>query len=243
MTESSFLNYGLLVGLGLLPSIIWLIYFYRRDCHPEPKSLIGRVFLMGIIISPIAVFLQLAFNNISSLYFFQANTAGFFLWAALVEEIVKFVAVWSVAIKHPSFDEPVDAMIYMITAGLGFAAIENILVLFKTIPDGINVTLGVLALRFTGATLLHALSSAVTGYFLALAWFSVRPRRKFIFGGIVFATFFHFVFNIFLATTENQTAGLAMATGLLVGLSLLVSILFQRSRDRSQNISEEIRLA
>lgn len=226
--------------MGLLPSIIWLVYFYRRDCHPEPKSLIGRVFLMGIITSPIAVFLQLSFNHVFSSL--QSNSASFFLWAAFIEELVKFLAVWAIAIKHPSFDEPIDAMIYMITAGLGFAAIENILVLFKTIPDGIQVTLSVLALRFTGATLLHALSSAVMGYCLALAWFSPRHRQKFIFGGIVFSTFFHFAFNIFLASADNQTAGLAMATGLLIGLALLVSILFQRSRDRGLSATEVVRL-
>jgi len=33
------LNSALLVTLGLLPSLLWLSYYLRKDCHPEPKTL------------------------------------------------------------------------------------------------------------------------------------------------------------------------------------------------------------
>ncbi len=163
-----------LVLLGLIPSFVWLAYFLRKDCHPEPKSLLAKTFLMGIIVSPLAILFQLGSLKLAdnlSLTFFVSNSPSFFLWAAFVEEFVKFYAVRLIVLSKPDFDEPIDAMIYMLVAGLGFAAIENILVLFRTIPDGTSAAVTVWALRSIGATLLHALSSSLVGYFLAMAWF------------------------------------------------------------------------
>lgn len=230
------LNAGLLVALGLIPSLVWMSFFYKRDCHPEPKYLITKTFLMGIILSPFAVLLQLAFTHLNqwvSIDYFVPNSSLFFLWAAFVEEFVKFYAVRIIALTDPNFDEPMDAIVYMMMAGLGFAAIENILVLFRTIPDGVNTALTIWGLRSLGATLLHALSSGLLGYFLALSWFSKEHQRKFIFVGLIISTLFHFSFNIYLANSVAQISGLALATGLLCVMSFLVYVLFDKIRDRT----------
>lgn len=227
---------GLLVALGLLPSLVWMFFFYRQDCHPEPKYLITKTFLMGIIISPIAVLLQMGFNQVGFLTPLNALIAQgslFFLWAAFVEEFVKYYAVRIIALTDPAFDEPVDAMIYMMMAGLGFAAIENILVLFRTVGDGVQATILVWTLRSVGATLLHALSSALVGYFLALSWFFRAHHKKLLIVGLLVATLFHFTFNIFLATADNQLRGLLLSVGLLCLMAFLVFILFDKIKKRS----------
>src|SRR3989338_9876816 len=126
----------ILIILGLTPSLVWLYFFARKDCHPEPKNLLAQTFLMGIIISPIAILLQFSFAQFTSTITgispaVTQNTSYFFFWAAVVEEVIKFYAVRMLIMRSPEFDEPVDAMIYMITAGLGFAAMENILVMFR----------------------------------------------------------------------------------------------------------------
>src|SRR3989338_7463377 len=123
-----------LITLGLIPSLAWLYFYSRKDCHPEPKNLLAQTFLMGIIISPIAILLQFGFAQLASYItgIGQAttqNSSYFFIWAAAVEEVIKFYAVRMLILRNPEFDEPIDAMIYMITAGLGFAAMENILVM------------------------------------------------------------------------------------------------------------------
>ena len=226
----------LLVLLGLLPSLLWMLYFLRRDPHPEPRSMIAKTFLMGIIISPFAVLLQAGFTHLPDLfpgYPFLADSGLFFLWAAFVEESIKYYAVRIIALHDPAFDEPVDAMIYMMMAGLGFAAIENILVLFRTIPNGVETTLTIWALRSLGATLLHALSSGLLGYFLALSWFFRNHRKKLFLVGLGIATLFHFAFNTFLANTGDQAHGLLWATGLLCVMAFLISILFDKIKKRS----------
>ena len=140
-------------------------------------------------------------------------------------------------LRNPEFDEPVDAMIYMIAAGLGFAAIENILVLFRTIESGLSQTLSVWALRFVGSTLLHTLASAMVGYFLAMSWFFQDHRKKLIVIGLALATVFHFTFNLILATFtgdpgSSDPRGLIYSTILLLFMAFLVSILFDKIKER-----------
>lgn len=229
------LNSGLWVMMGLLPSLLWLTYYLRKDCHPEPKTMLAKTFLMGIIISPIAILLQLGFVQLGQIFstnIFSQNSSSFFMWAALVEEVIKYSAVALIVLRDPAFDEPVDAMVYMITAALGFAAIENILVMFRIIPDGTNAALSIWALRSTGATLLHALSSALLGYFLAMSWFFQDHRKKLVFIGIIIATLFHMTFNVFLSVFENRLTGLLYSTSLLIIMAFLISILFDKIRDR-----------
>lgn len=240
MLSHLILNSALLVVFGLLPSLIWLSFFLKKDCHPEPKYLISKTFLMGIIISPLAIFLQLILIKAG------LNTGiNFLLWAALIEELLKFYAIKFIVLNNPNFDEPVDAMIYMITAAMGFAAIENILFMFKVVPDAslmplmqidpdqLRSAFGILVLRFAGATILHALSSAIIGYFLAMSWFFQQHKSKLLIIGIIIATIFHFTFNVLLSTfSENPQLGIMFSTALLVIMSFLVYILFDKMRER-----------
>lgn len=223
------LFYALFVVLGILPSLIWLFFYLQQDCHPEPKHLLIKTFLMGIILSPLAVILQLLFT---SAFEVPARGVGFFLWAAFIEEVIKFLAVKFIVLRDTEFDEPVDAMIYMITAALGFAAMENILVMFRVVPDGLHATVGVWTLRFAGATLLHTLSSAILGYFLAMSWFFYHHKTKLIALGITMATIFHFTFNIFLSSVSNKISSLGYSTLLLVVMAFLVSVLFDKIKER-----------
>jgi len=154
------------------------------------------------------------------------------MWSAFVEELVKFYAIRIMVMDNPEFDEPIDAMIYMMAASLGFAAIENTLIVFQTTPDGLAVTINTLILRFIGATLLHALSGGLLGYFLAISWFFRHHKKKLIITGMIVATLFHFTFNIIIFTFEGQVTALLYTTSLLLGMAFLISILFDRLKDR-----------
>lgn len=123
-------------------------------------------------------------------------------------------------LNRSDFDEPIDAMIYMITAAVGFAAIENILVLFNVIPNGIEQTLSTWILRFTGATLLHVLASAIIGYFLAISWFWHNHRKKLLTLGIVVATLIHLGFN-FSILSGNYLGGNLLGL-MIIGIFVLV---------------------
>jgi len=233
---------ALLVFLGFLPSLIWLNFYFREDCHPEPKHLLTKVFLMGIIISPIAILFQILLVKCTGIALLQkvclhtglleSSSPEFFLWSAFVEEVVKFYAIKMTILNNPEFDEPIDAMIYMMAAALGFAAIENTLIVFQTHPDGVAITINTLLLRFAGATLLHALSSGLLGYFLAISWFFQHHRKKLFVIGLIMATIFHFTFNIIIYAFEGQIIALLYTTALLLGMAFLISVLFDRLKSR-----------
>lgn len=241
---SGFGSYLLLVLLGILPSLIWLWYWLHKDEHPEPKVLITKVLLLGLILSPLAIVFQLLFVNLLA-RIIGADAAtlsdgpAFYLWASFVEELVKYAAVFFIVLRSPEFDEPVDAMIYMLTAALGFAAMENILVINRVFGDGLTATAGIWGLRFAGATLLHALSSALMGYFIALAWYFFEYRKTLFAAGLGLATLFHWTFNLFISRSE-QTLSLLYSTLLLIAMAFLVSALFDKIKERHGQVTPTI---
>ncbi|PJE57574.1 MAG: hypothetical protein COU82_00965 [Candidatus Portnoybacteria bacterium CG10_big_fil_rev_8_21_14_0_10_38_18] len=221
--------------LACLPSIIWLAFYLRKDKHPEPNRLIIKIFLLGVLMVPLAgIFEQLFFEGTNVLPL--ANKLLFIIVGfALIEEILKYLVVRFGVLKNPEFDEPVDAMIYMIIAALGFAAAENIYLSAQIHPNEISLQniLQFITTRFLGATFLHALASAIAGYFLAASLLITSKIRKILVGGgILAATILHSVFNyiIILNSQEliNDPQRNLYLLILLGGMALMVSFMFKK---------------
>lgn len=131
---------------------------------------------------------------------------------ALIEELLKFGAAFLTTHRHPSFDEAIDVMIYMVVAGLGFATAENILFAIGEIREGLTAglvesnvidgTVETIILRFLGATLLHALASGLIGYYWARGIMQGRERH-FLGLGILVATILHASFNYLIIKYGN----------------------------------------
>lgn len=184
--------------LGLLPSIAWLIFYLSEDKNPEPKRTLFITFLAGGITTFIVLAGQMFINNIAIGAGIQEHSPLSFLILGGLEEIFKFLAVYLVVSKRPEFDEPVDAMIYMVTAALGFAAVENIAAAYtSSIPNILETT----TLRFFGATLLHTLSSGLIGYYWARSILAGNGKKILIFG-ILLGTSLHAVFNYLIIKYE-----------------------------------------
>ena len=207
---------------GLLPALLWLIFWQLEDrCEPEPKKLIIFCFLGGMIVVPFV----LPFQHFTQMYL--SGTTMLFLWAA-VEELFKFAAAWLIALRNKAVDEPIDAIIYMLTVALGFAALENTLFLLDPISNG-NTIAGLIAgnVRFIGATLLHTLASATIGIAFALAFYRSRKvRRMYLFFGLVFATVLHTLFN-YLLLEKGEGAVFAIFLGVWVGIAIVL-LFFER---------------
>ena len=109
--------------------------------------------------------------------------------------------------KSRFFDEPIDAMIYMITAALGFAMVENIAVALST--SNIQEAISAMTLRFVGATLLHVLTSGIIGYYWAKSLilknqFLVIGRWPLIIKGLILASLLHMIFNYLILVSKEQ---------------------------------------
>ncbi len=182
---------------GVLPALLWLTFWLMEDrCEPEPKKFILLTFVAGGLM----VFVALWLEQNAQLYF--TGTPLLLSWA-VIEEILKFGAAYLVALRLRVFDEPLDAVVYMVTVALGFSAFENMLFLLSPLSQG-DVLRSVITgdLRFIGATLLHTLSSATIGIALALAFYkSAGARRAAAAVGVILAIFLHTLFNFFILGT------------------------------------------
>jgi len=162
--------------------------------------MIVRAFIAGALVAFVAVGLQLLLRNI--LQSFQINEyhlVSFSLFG-FIEEALKFFAAYLVVRKSRFFDEPIDAMIYIITAALGFAMVENVAIMLSI--KVLSEAFGIITLRFVGATLLHALSSGLVGYYWAKGIILGRVPLL-LFKGIVFATLLHMVFNYLILISKE----------------------------------------
>ena len=183
--------------LGLLPSFAWLIFYLEEDPHPEPKPLIFETFLAGALITFIVLGFQTVFNDWAGGFGIAQYGLLSFLVLSAIEEIFKFGAARLVIDKHAKdFDEPVDAMIYLVVAALGFAAVENIAAAAKAQ----EIVFETATLRFIGATLLHTLSSGLFGYYWAKSILERNPAR--LFTGFALAILLHTVFNYLILRYE-----------------------------------------
>lgn len=244
----------LLILLGFLPSLIWLIFYLHEDVKPEPKRFVLLVFVTGMLSAFAAAITEINIgcfmvndcgqNNPEALGDLKNSaTAGAIIFAfigvALSEEIFKYLAVFFTVLRKKVFDEPIDAMIYMIVAALGFAAVENIFTVRLIASQGGNLSdiSAVLTLRFLGATFLHTLSSGIVGYALARAFFSKKSHFILLIPGLMIAMLIHGLYNTFISKTFNAELGSAdfnyffrSIILLLIGSAITLIILFQHLR-------------
>jgi len=193
---------------GLLPALIWLWFWLHEDKkHPEPRSILALTFTTGMAMIFFAIPLEKIFTNcVPPLFCIPLTQSWQFLAWAAVEEILKFLAVFLAALHTKAYDEPIDAVIYMICAALGFAALENTLFILKDpgmitlgTQTGALQTIFLTNLRFIGANLLHVIASSTIGAALALSFYKkVEEKIVWVLGGIFTAIILHTLFNLFI---------------------------------------------
>ncbi len=214
-------SYTILLALvsGLVPALFWLWFWVREDRRsPEPSRLILLTFLCGMFAVPLVVPIQKVAHE-----WFSGTTLMFIVWAA-VEELFKFGAAYVAVLTKKDVDEPIDVVIYMIAAALGFSALENALFVFNPLLDGdFAASLITGNLRFIGASLLHVVSSAAIGIFLAYSFYKPAARKKALLIGLLTATTLHTLFNL---SIMNASSGASVMTLYAVWLGIIVMMLF-----------------
>ncbi|MCD6283636.1 PrsW family intramembrane metalloprotease [bacterium] len=235
------MTYFLYIILGFLPSIVWLLFYLRKDSHPEPNSMVIRIFIWGMMISPLAIVLEFFLIWLINPYLsvseiltkIPTSVVGILLSTsvipAVVEEYLKYSVVKYKVLKNPEFDEPLDAMLYCIIAALGFAAVENLLILLKTPLMPIPNATAIILIRFLGATFLHGLSSGIVGYYLSQGLLFINKKNILITKGLIIAIIFHTAYNYFIVNIH--TLGKFSVIGisiLLISMAFIVSGFFKQ---------------
>lgn len=241
-TDWSFIFIALLGGVA--PAVVWLLFWLNEDKkRPEPRGVLLQAFLVGGLSVFVAFFLErpfldiigpltgttIDFNLVPATLWFVFTSAKLILVWSLIEETVKYLAAQFTILERPDFDEPVDAMIYMITIALGFAAVENSLFLFDLLLKGQNDIYFLVTghLRFLGATIVHTVSSSLVGAALALAYYRGHGYKLVaVILGLTAATTLHAFFNFFII--NNNGAATAQVLLMLWLATIFIIFLFER---------------
>ncbi len=205
----------ILLLVALSPGFFLLWYFWHRDRYePEPKKKIIMTFILGaVMVIPamiVEVLLERGVNAMTTgvLNIFIIS----FVVVAPTEEFLKFFIVKQWVYDSVEFDEVMDGIVYMVSASLGFATLENIFYVFQ---HGIGTGVIRAFLAVPG----HAFYAAIIGYYLGLSKFAPDRRARLIFIGIISAIFFHGLYDFLLFT---KTALAVLVIPLIIGLGLIV---------------------
>jgi RsiW-degrading membrane proteinase PrsW (M82 family) len=203
---------------GIIPALVWLMFWLREDSkRPEPRGRIIETFVAGMV----AVILVIPFESWAQTLTHQQAP---FVWWAVIEEMMKFLMAYFVALRMKDDDEPIDSLIYMMTVALGFAAIENALFILQPLIHG-NVPESFITgnIRFVGATLLHTISSATIGVAMGLSFYRSKFTKQFaLFVGLVIAIILHATFNFFII---KQSYSDVLATLGFVWIAIVILML------------------
>lgn len=187
-----------------LPSIVWIIFFLREELHPAPSRLLIYAFGAGATSS---IFVLVAQFGVSKMTENFPSVLLPLVLLAFIEEFFKFGGAYSILSKPRALVRPMDAMVFTVTAALGFASIENIFALASVAGSfDINAFYPIantIVMRFVGATMLHALASGIAGYFWAKGTFCGKRVQR-ITLGILLATAVHVAFNYLVVMYQEK---------------------------------------
>jgi RsiW-degrading membrane proteinase PrsW (M82 family) len=165
----------LLLLAAVIPPLFLLIHIYRMDdIEREPRGLIVKLFIFGCItVIPAAIIeglLMGAFpgTNVPSMLFMLIEN---FLFVALVEEGVKYIALKLGSWNNPAFNYRFDAVVYAVAVSLGFAMVENIMYVYEF---GMEVAIMRAVTSIPG----HCIFGIFMGYYFGMAKYHQNRGHK-----------------------------------------------------------------
>ena len=143
-----------------------------------------------------------------------------------MEEVIKALPILYFAIIIS--DDLRKLVLYAYAVGVGFALMENMIVLMQNIG---NVTIGWALVRGFGAGLVHGLCTVMVGYGIS----HVRRQRKLfrcgVYALLATAIIYHAIYNL-LVQSNYQIAGFMMPILTYIPAIILLRRKIQRSRGK-----------
>lgn len=125
----------ILIAAAVIPAIYLVKYIYKADrLEKEPPKLIIKTVLFGVISTYLAMIIELLGEKIMNGMYFKSQASmllfEFFVIVGPAEELAKYLAFRFAVWKSPEFNCQFDAIVYSVSAALGFALWENIKYVF-----------------------------------------------------------------------------------------------------------------
>ena len=178
---------------SLAPVFIILFYIYFRDKYEkEPLGMLLKALLGGILIILPVIFVE---RGLSSLSPFDSTDGGAawhaFAVAGFTEEVFKYLALYLLIWKSPSFNEKFDGIVYAVFVSLGFAAVENVMYVME---GGLQTA----AIRAITAVPAHAIFGVTMGYYLGIAHMYEELRKQYLIRAIAIPVLLHGIYDFIL---------------------------------------------
>ena len=157
-----------LLAAAFLPPLIYAVWIRNTErYHREKWTAISVCFLWGASIAIIAAIILEVILDASVTMSLQDRSFWQFIATIMIapfaEELVKPMALSTKTVRR-ELRELEDGLIYGAVAGLGFSATENLMYGFSFLSYGFATFVVLMVLRSTGACLLHASATALTGF-------------------------------------------------------------------------------
>ena len=216
----------MLIIIALIPSIILLLYIYRKDrIEKESIRFLTKCFLWGIaIVLPVA-FLETVMGIVLDETFIEGSI-GYaivdgFIVAALSEEFCKYTALKLRTWKSVEFNSSFDGIVYAVFVSLGFATFENILYVI----DG---DLSTALFRMFTAVPGHAYDAVFMGFFYSCAKkaeiegnrFKMKINRRL---SLIIPILFHGAYDCLLSFDEEVVGEAVSFLGFYLWIILVIA--------------------
>ena len=203
-----------LLLVTILPSILIILFFVYSDKFREPRGEIFKVFIYGILITIPAYFLnsyldEFWYNNFKV----SEGLIGSFLSAAPVEEGLKLSILYFFVYKMKDFNEPIDGIVYGVTASLGFATLENFYYVYLLADYYQTSSMSLAIVRSFSAVPAHAVFGVFMGYFF-MKYVFVKKGDNLLFAFTI-PFVLHGCYNLFIASNFYISLGLILISWII----------------------------
>lgn len=187
-----------LLVLAIAPVATIILWIYLKDKYDkEPIHILGKFFILGILISILAIYAEEILIKTSiftgKIYIFYMS----FIVAGVVEEGLKALALIPNLLKEKNFNERLDGIIYSVFLSLGFATVENIIYILLEDPTS---AFEVGAIRSIISVPAHMMFGVIMGYYISKYRFtsSKVKKRKYLILSVILPILLHGLFDFIL---------------------------------------------
>ncbi len=185
-----------LLILALIPVVCFIGWIYYKDKYErEPPIKLVEYFVLGILVSILAIFIELYLSKLNNFNGILSNIYTAFFVAALTEEGLKSIILIPMLLREKNFNEKLDGIIYSIFLSLGFATIENIIYLMRERIDllfSLSITRGLISIPS------HIMFAITMGYYISKYKFDKYNKKKYLYFAVIIPILLHGVFDFIL---------------------------------------------
>ena len=239
---------------GFVPMFLLAAFVNWLDRYEkEPKLLLGAAFLWGVIVAGGGAYVLNTIFGIGIYVLTGSEGAAEFgttsIIAPIIEEGLKGLAVLAVFYMFRSeFDSILDGIVYASITAMGFAAIENVLYIYRNgfLENGWEGFWTLVIIRVILVGWMHPFFTAFTGIGIAIARMSRNVLVKIIAVPVgytlaVLTHAFHNTFSSLIGGAGGFFVGLlADYLGYAIMLAFVIWMIFHERNLLKKNLREEV---